>query len=234
MKRIFQITVVLLLIGFLLLTAFLESQLPVVKFTETQVQEKISGMFPITGDKTVFNYTFSNPKINFLPGGNVSLISDVQLSTPYKGAVGIVKLQAKPTYKPSPGEFFLYDPKVTRFQWDTNTIEVSKKKSFASGLKKKLADKMTDLKPVLEKATPFFKDRLKEKAVNYFESKPIYTLKTDSPILQLIKLHVTDIRFNEADLELRLNWAQNEVRLMVYLVILILLSFATIKSFRTS
>lgn len=223
MKRLFQVFVVILTVSVVAIGAFIESQTPMLRLSEEQVQEKVSGLFPITGKKMIFEYEFTNPEVNFLPDGLVSLASDINMQTAHKSVKGQVKLQAKPIYVAGSGEIYLQDLAVKRLQWEKEQIK-NPEETLLNSIKKKLSDALPDVQPYIDQVTPTFKEELKSRVNRYLEKTPVYTLDDNNRFQRMLKLRITRIRFDEGDLLVKLSWATHERRLFFYFGVVLALS----------
>ena len=88
------------------------------KFTEAQLQERVSAMMPITRKKFMVTVVVSNPKLQLLKTGNlISVTSDLTATIPGGlQASGNVQITGTISYNRERGTFHLKNPTIEQMQ----------------------------------------------------------------------------------------------------------------------
>lgn len=154
----------------------------VLRFTESQLQEKLNAKFPLT--KTyllIFNISLDNARVHLLDGAQrvavgLDIVLDINVGKETRPLGGKLDISGSVNYLAETGQIFLTDPVIENLS--------------LQGVPEAYIGK---LNLILTKAL-----------TNYYAEHPIYTLKSTDVKQAVVKLVLKDVRVENHELVLKI------------------------------
>lgn len=197
MKHTGRIGGVMLLSGIVALAGTLIFKNDVrLKFSESQIQEKISDAFPVEGSRLLVRYRVTDPVVTLRDDQKIEWSGRVNVSIAERAASGKLTVASAIDYNPMTGGFYLVSPELIAYEISEFTTKTSDK-ALALGALKQLSKKITGDEQAYEKVWAENQDGIKhglmERVERTVAARPIYTLTGDDVKTSAARLMLRDV-----------------------------------------